>query len=148
MLFTERIRLIQDLEIITVSEIPITVASEMVIPVVSETLTQVEDSETGIQEVSDNREIPEVLETVIQEVSEILSLTEVSVIPFLSQDQIISSHHSQDITTEVSDLMIPEASDPVEVLTPVAEASEEVPAAVAVSDPVAEAEVASGNLSN
>ena len=119
----------------------------MVIPVVSETLIQMEDSETAILEVSDSREIPEALETVTQEVSEILSLTEDSVILFLSQDQIISSHHSQDITTEASDPMILEVSDPAEALIPV-EASEEVPAAVAVSDPVAEAEVASGNLSN
>lgn len=120
----------------------------MVIPVVSETLIQMEDSETATLEVSDSREIPEALEVVIQEVSEIRSLTEASVILSLSQDQIISSHHSQDIITEASDPMIREVSDPVEALTPVVEASEEVPAAVAVSDPVAEAEVASDNLSN
>ena len=142
MLFTEQIRLIQDLEM---EVIP--VVSETAIMAVSEILIQVEASDKVTLVASDNRGIPEVSETVIPEVSEIHSLMVDSVIRLLNQDQTIS-HHSQDITMADLDPMIPEASDPVEGLTLAAASEAVLPAAVAVSDPVAEAEAASDNLSN
>ena len=145
MLFTERIQLIQDLETEITQEVSETL---IIIPEALEMVIQMEVSDKVTLEVSDSRVTPEDSETVIPEASEIHSLTEVSVILFLSQDRIINNH-SQDIIMAVSDPMIQAVSDPVEVLTPVAEASEEVLQAVEVaSDPVAEAEAASDNLSN
>ena len=145
MLFTERIQLIQDLETEITQEVSETL---IIIPEALEMVIQMEVSDKVTLEVSDSRVTPEDSETVIPEASEIHSLTEVSVILFLSQDRIINNN-SQDIIMAVSDPMIQAVSDPVEVLTPVAEASEEVLQAVEVaSDPVAEAEAASDNLSN
>lgn len=117
--------------------------------VVSETLIQMVVSDKGTPEVSDNKEILEVSETVIQEALEIHSLQVGSVILFLSQDQIINSSHSQDITMAASDLMTRVASDPVEDSTPVVVASEAVlPVEAVASDPVEAVEVASDNYSN
>ena len=145
MLFIERIQLIQDLETEITQEVSETL---IIIPEASEMVIQMEVSDKVTLVVSDSRVTPEDSETVIPEASEIHSLTEVSVILFLSQDRIINNH-SQDIIMAVSDPMIQEVSDPVEVLTPVVEASEEVLPAVEVAlDPAAEAEAASDNLSN
>lgn len=144
MLSIERIQLIQDLE----TEVTPVVSETLIIPEASEMVIQMEVSDKVTLVVSDSRVTPEDSETVIPEASEIHSLTEVSVILFLSQDRIINNH-SQDIIMAVSDPMIQEVSDPVEVLTQVAEASEEVLPAVEVAlDPAAVAEAASDNLSN
>jgi len=124
MLFTEQIPTIPVSETVmemAVSETQIMVVSEMLIPVVVSE-TAMADSEMAIQEAS---------ETVIREVSEIHNQTVDSVTQLHKQDlTIIISNHSPDIM-EASDLMIREASDPVEVSMAEAAASEAVPAAVA-----------------
>lgn len=122
MLFTEQIPTIPVSETVmemAVSETQIMVVSEMLIPVVVSE-TAMADSEMAIQEAS---------ETVIREVSEIHNQTVDSVTQLHKQDlTIIISSHSPDIM-EASDLMIREASDPVEVSMAEAAASEAVPAA-------------------
>lgn len=144
MLFTERIQLIQDLETEITQEVSETL---IIIPEASEMVIQMEVSDKVTLVVSDSRVTPEDSETVIPEASEIHSLTEVSVILFLSQDRIINNH-SQDIIMAVSDPMIQEVSDPVADLIPVAASEAVLPVVEAASDLAAEAEAASDNLSN
>lgn len=112
MQFTEPIQLTQDLEIPMEME--------------DSEISAMADSETLIQMVA-SEVIPEGSETEVQEVSEILSPMVDSVILHHKQDLItIISSRSQDTITEVSGLMIPEASDPAEVSMAEAEASEVV----------------------
>lgn len=100
---------------------------------VSETVIQLAVSDRGIP-VDSEMEILVDSEMVIPEVSEVVILVD-SVILFRKQDLtiIISNHPNHDIITEVSEMVIPEASDQAEVSIPAAvEALEAAPAVEAV----------------